>query len=1166
MSIFRESFPNFIQEELTRRQAGMASRSPAFLHQLNSRSAWVRMTSGVNYNGSSDLAKKYVMQGGILNGDNLRSGLGGTGTSSYDLLSPGGKTNRLGIRPMPGITNVSIQSKGAYGSLQEATVTFTAWDIKQLEELEVLYMRPGYTVLLEFGWDYAKADGVFPKYDILDKTNITLNAAFAEIYQKIASSGGNYDALLGYVKNYNWTARDDGGYDCTTSIISLGEVLESLKCNWVPMETQAFDNSEKGLLKITNTPQTSDLNVLESYEKGIIPGLIQELWNYMHGKPNQQASVITDNRTKNFYYLYKQNVGTGKNDRNGLPKHLGAETKEEIFITLGSFCDLLSSYVLLKGENNQPLSEIVTYETTYDSPNYIVYQKENTTNSKKSFFNPAKPTNAFAKTLKCIASPLSLSTNLGVCYVKNDNWNSLQVSTPSDSTPTPNTPAPATDINNTISRGLLYAKDRFIPKFKEAGTDALELTDNPGQILGEALRNRTYYRYNGNLEQDIQQLTSELKSAIKSITYVNGNPYITFSNNVSFAATSSKTSTGGFKINFFDLFYPDATQPAFSTYVELLKTTSGDFGNIDFFADSEEAKHNLKDNTGASFTKDQVLKLINKYFTQIPLDARLQQILNAQTAQVAQQVAQAAAGVSPQDTLPFLAPSNDNSKQLGYISNIYVNLNFLYDQAISKNNASNDTQNKNNISIRDYLQSILREVQNSLGNVNNFDIQVDNRNAIGRIIDINFTGGPENNKSPFLLQIHNLNSVVRNYKFSSKIFPEMGSIIAISAQDASGIGKLGYDNATLVAWNEGIRDRLIPKKNFNNDIMLNDANNPNNPATFILPFLTKMYAYFQAIKGNDQDNINFAYGGLDFSFRDFLSNLDRFDPRNTFKTIIPTELSITLDGLGGIIIGNLFKINQDIVPRGYRSTGGRDMAYIVTKLGHKISDNDWTTELTAFPVVFENAPAVNVKSKWKNQQYPGTKIKIGGQVFNLGGASVTNFNNQSDINSAVKFFTDKGYSKAAAAALVGSFLQESALKPSIVNYNPQLAFNASEQTYAAGIAQWVGPRRVELLKYAKSKGITISNYDNAVKIENNKTKTTNSREVIKSAFSNINLQTQLEFVNKETAKYPGFNSFKTSTDLSEAVLWVYEIYEGGNYSAGAALGNREIYAFELYNK
>ena len=268
MSIFRETFPAFIQTELNRRQNGMATRNPAFLHQLNSRSAWVRMTSGVDYEGSAALAKNYVLQGGTLfysvEGDkdkfSQRQGIGNS-SAAYSNISVTGESttvkNRLGIRPMPGITNVAIQSKGAYGSLQEATVTFTCWDIKQLEELEILYMRPGYTVLLEFGWDFARANDALPNYDILNKENITLNDAFAQIYELIDQSGGTYDALLGYVKNYNWSARDDGGYDCTTSIISLGEVLESLKCNWVPGETKAFDNSGKGILQLPNNTNSS---------------------------------------------------------------------------------------------------------------------------------------------------------------------------------------------------------------------------------------------------------------------------------------------------------------------------------------------------------------------------------------------------------------------------------------------------------------------------------------------------------------------------------------------------------------------------------------------------------------------------------------------------------------------------------------------------------------------------------------------------------------------------------------------------------------------------------------------------------------------------------------------------------------------------------------------
>ena len=517
MSIFRETFPAFVQNELKRRQDGMLTRTPAFLHQLNSRSAWVRMTSGVDFEGSSALAKNYVLQGGTLfhsidnNKDKFSQRMGiGNSSMAYSNRSINGEStsvkNRSGIRPMPGITNVAIQSKGAYGSLQEATVTFTCWDIAQLEELEILYMRPGYTVLLEFGWDFAKVKGALPSYDILNKIDdngISLNDAFAQIYELIDQSNGQYDALLGYVKNYNWAARDDGGYDCTTSIISLGEVLESLKCNWVPGETKAFDNSGKGILAI---PGNSTDKVLESYEKGIIPGLIQELWNSMTGTKSGASNTIPDPRTGNYYYLYRQDVKENKNDRGGLDKNLGPNSKAEIYITLGSFCDLLSTYVFPKGAKNQPLSELVTYETDYKSESYIKYSAKNSTNSAESKFNSQKPSNAYATSLKCIASPLALSTNLGVCYVRNDNWNNLEIQTPTISVSASFTLTP--DIQLAIeNKALGYGSgtypnavfNRFAPNITKTEDTGLLNALIPYTISKK-------YQYKSNLQNDINTL------------------------------------------------------------------------------------------------------------------------------------------------------------------------------------------------------------------------------------------------------------------------------------------------------------------------------------------------------------------------------------------------------------------------------------------------------------------------------------------------------------------------------------------------------------------------------------------------------------------------------------------------------------------------------------
>ena len=1131
MSIFRETFPAFIQDELARRQDGMITRNPAFLHQLNSRSAWVRMTSGVDFEGSSTLAKNYVLQGGVLNyslqgkKDNFtqKNGLG-DGSNAYSNKSQGGAINRTGIKPMPGITNVAIQSKGAYGSLQEATVTFNCWDIKQLEELELLYMRPGYTVLLEFGWDFARVNGALPSYDILNQSDITLNDAFAQIYELIDQSGGTYDALLGYVKNYNWSARDDGGYDCTTSIISLGEVLESLKCNWVPGETIAFDNSGKGILQI---PNNIGDKVVESYEKGIIPGLIQELWNYGSRRPNKTSGVITDPRTGNYYYLYRQDVRENKNDRGGLVKNLGQGDKTEVYITLGSFCDLLSTYVFPKGAKNQPLSELVTYETDYKSKSYIKYSAKNTTNSKESLFASMPTSNAFATSLKCIASPLAISTNLGICYVRNDNWNNLTVQAPSTST-TATPVVVKADIKTALEAGTFASTksgyENAYPNniYKRFAGKIKPLLDS---------NNDTYYVYGGNLETDLDTLAKDLIDSIKDIkieqktTNINNvdtgtsstsnvlqYTYI-FENGKTFTYNPTSTSNND-TIDLLSIFgptnsdvYDDLFLYEYNTNGEITKNTSllGFLKNDDPF-DTDFLVREFQNPT-KQWDKQGVLNLIQKKLSKVSLDNRLKQILTTQTPAVANQVAAAAATISSKDTLPFLEDNNGSSKQLGYISNIYVNLNYLYEQAISKNHASNDTQNKNTISIRDYIQGIMRDVQNSLGNINNFDIQVDNRNAIGRIIDINFTGATTTQL--FQLEIHNLNSVVRDYKFSSKIFPEMGSIIAISAQDATGIGKLGYDNATLVAWNEGISDRLIPKKDFNSSIALNDPNKPNSPATFLLPFLTKIYNYFQYINNKSViDDFNYAYGGLDFAYKDFLSNLDRFDPQNRFKTIIPTELSITLDGLGGIIIGNLFKINQDIVPKGYKNTGGRNVAYIVTRLGHQISGNDWTTELSAYPVVFENAKSAAVWKKWDNNQYPGTiSINIGNRRVIIG-VNTSAFD-QTNLKTAINFFQSKGYQDYQIAALVGGFLQESQLNPGITN-----------SIGAIGIAQWLGARKTNL----KAK----SNYNT--------------------------LETQLNFVQSEliSSEKAAGTKLKNSTDLESAIAAAAAYERFGGITKGAA--------------
>ena len=77
MSIFTETFPQFVQDELKVRQDRLTDPDKRFelVKYQSTRNAFVRMTSGVNVEkgGVSDdgaLAKRYVLQGGNLNNKN----------------------------------------------------------------------------------------------------------------------------------------------------------------------------------------------------------------------------------------------------------------------------------------------------------------------------------------------------------------------------------------------------------------------------------------------------------------------------------------------------------------------------------------------------------------------------------------------------------------------------------------------------------------------------------------------------------------------------------------------------------------------------------------------------------------------------------------------------------------------------------------------------------------------------------------------------------------------------------------------------------------------------------------------------------------------------------------------------------------------------------------
>jgi hypothetical protein len=255
--------------QIVQRQTKISSpqRDNNILFFLNSNNAWVKLTSGVNtltpeevaaveefqtlegIEGDSTLSQNSILgqnqnKGGIstaaFTGLDIKDGIiTSTPQASTALYR---NTTSRGFRPVPAITKVNVKSKGTYGTLRETEVAFVAWSLEDLDVLEAVYLRPGFSMLLEWGHTaYFTTDGefrtatstvgnFFTKYTTQGDESAQ-KLIQDEIDKLRVESNYNYDGLFGYVKNFSWSFRKDGGYDCTISIASVGSLIEGLRAD-----------------------------------------------------------------------------------------------------------------------------------------------------------------------------------------------------------------------------------------------------------------------------------------------------------------------------------------------------------------------------------------------------------------------------------------------------------------------------------------------------------------------------------------------------------------------------------------------------------------------------------------------------------------------------------------------------------------------------------------------------------------------------------------------------------------------------------------------------------------------------------------------------------------------------------------------------------------------
>lgn len=278
-NIIGEPFKDYVCKQINLRQKihgkgiGEDQRKPSDLVYFNSKTAWVKLASGIFIepfritSGGKDeeinddeagvmLAKKNILFGGIANLQNNKT-LKQRGTYDVNTISniwdhekgvynvnanlSSNITGEFGLVPMPGITNVEVKCLNR-GSIKKATVDIKCYSPEQFQILNLLYLRIGYTMLLEWGWSpYLDNNGELQssystliEREFFSSNTLSHLQFLGKIGTERAAKNGNYDGLLCKVTNFTWTFSNDGSYDIQLSLISLGDVVESLKTNISP--------------------------------------------------------------------------------------------------------------------------------------------------------------------------------------------------------------------------------------------------------------------------------------------------------------------------------------------------------------------------------------------------------------------------------------------------------------------------------------------------------------------------------------------------------------------------------------------------------------------------------------------------------------------------------------------------------------------------------------------------------------------------------------------------------------------------------------------------------------------------------------------------------------------------------------------------------------------
>lgn len=306
----------------------------------------------------------------------------------------------------------------------------------------------------------------------------------------------------------------------------------------------------------------------------------------------------------------------------------------------------------------------------------------------------------------------------------------------------------------------------------------------------------------------------------------------------------------------------------------------------------------------------------------------------------------------------------DSKYSKGLIKNVYLNINYL-------KKAITASKTDKGVFLYDYMMNILKDVQVSLGGLNDFDFTVDQYSNTVRIYDklnvIDDITQTEYEKL-FKFDLNGSTSIVRKYSIESSIDSRTANSMVIAS---SGVinGATGTNNSEFKIVNFGIESRHIKasgEKNPKPTVNVEKVDVVQRAKTYTEAILKYVYS----TKMQNLDRNNFNLGNLSDALKTLINqeisllNVEGDLADLYSKKGVPIRLNMTIDGIGGLNVGQVFRIPDDKLPLGYGYDKQKNyrIAFKILNITQQIDGNDWTLELQALMtfVKTNNVGNVNV--------------------------------------------------------------------------------------------------------------------------------------------------------------------------------------------------------------